>query len=278
MRNLLYLIFRYSAFLAFIVLELLSLYLIVNFNKSQKEIWTHSSNLMSGTINKKAQNVEDFFTLQERNDSLVRENAKLLETIINYRISSDNNSFQAFESISTDSTHEYTLIPAKVCDKTLNLRNNFLTLSSGEEQGIKVGMGVISDEGVVGIVKSTSKKFATILLLINSQSRISSMIANKGYHGNLIWASEDIREMKLLDVPKHSNISIGDTVVTSGFSISFPKHIHIGKVKDKQIIGGSNNYDITVELDYDLGRLQDVYVVDFIHAEEKKDILEEQDE
>jgi len=277
MRNLLYLIFRYSAFLVFILLEIISLHLIINYNNSQKEIWSHSSNLLSGNLNQKVQKVEDFFTLQELNDSLFRENARLLETILNYRVSEDNN-FQNFESSISDTTLQYKLIPANVCGKTINLRNNFLELCAGTDAGIQPLMGIISKDGVVGIVKSASKRFATVQMIINSQSRISAMIQNKGNHGNLIWATDNIREMKLLDVPKHSNIEIGDTVVTSGYSISFPKHIPIGRIKDFNILGGSNNYDITVELDYDLAKINTVYAVNFIHAAEKQEELISQDE
>ena len=277
MRNLLYLIFRYSAFLVFILLEVLSIYLIVNYNKSQGEIWAHSGNLLTGSINKRVQGVEDFFTLRDLNDSLFRENAKLLETILNYRISEDNH-FQNFEASITDTSLQYQLIPANVCDKTINLRNNFMTLCAGSDDGITPLMGIISKDGVIGLVKNVSKNFSTVQLLINSHSRISAMVTSKGYHGNLIWASDDIREMKLLDVPKHSAIAIGDTIVTSGYSISFPKYVPIGRIKDFNIIGGSNNYDITVQLDYDLSQASTVYAVSFIDSNEKKATIEAQDE
>ncbi len=278
MRNLLYLIFRYSAFLVFILLEIFCLFLITNYNKSQREIWAHSSNLLSGNLNQRVQKLEDFFTLNAINDSLIRENARLLETIINYRIQSDSESFQAFESISQDSSINYKLIPAKVCDKTINLRNNFLTLCAGKSQGILPGMGVISKDGAVGIVRSSSENFATVLMLINSQSRISAMIKSKEYHGNLVWNSEDIREFRMVDVPKHADVAIGDTVVTSGYSISFPKFIHLGVVRDLRIIGGSNNYDIKVELGYDLARISNVYVIAFDKADEKIELISAQDE
>ncbi len=278
MRNLLYLIFRYSAFLVFILLEIFCLFLITNYNKSQREIWAHSSNLLSGNLNQRVQKLEDFFTLNAINDSLIRENARLLETIINYRIQSDSESFQAFESISQDSSINYKLIPAKVCDKTINLRNNFLTLCAGKSQGILPGMGVISKDGAVGIVRSSSENFATVLMLINSQSRISAMIKSKEYHGNLVWNSEEIREFRMVDVPKHADVAIGDTVVTSGYSISFPKFIHLGVVRDLRIIGGSNNYDIKVELGYDLARISNVYVIAFDKADEKIELISAQDE
>jgi len=257
MRNLLYLIFRYSAFLVFLVLEFVCFYLIINYNKSQKEIWAHSANIFSGTINKRVQKVEDFVTLQTRNDSLLTENALLLQSILNFRIHSDRNSFQAFED-SVDSLSNYSLIPTNVCAKTLHLRNNFLTLCKGENDGIKSGMGVISKDGVVGIVKSTSENFATVLMIINSQSRISAKVLSKDYPGNLFWQSADPRKMKLMDVPKHADINVGDTIVT--------------------IIEGSNSYNIDVGLEYDLSTIDKVYVVKFDHQEEKEKLITDQDE
>lgn len=273
MRNLLYLLFRYSALLVFLLFQFISFYLIVSFNKSQNEIWVNSSNIFSGKVQERAQKVEDFFTQQQLNDSLLRENAKLLETIINFRVFSEKNSFQNFESLNSDSLRNYSLIPARVCSKTINLRNNFLTLCVGRNEGVEVGMGVVSKDGVVGIVKSVSESYSTVLMLINGQSRISAMILSKGYHGNLIWTSDDIRSMKLLDVPKHSSIAIGDTVITSGYSISFPPQIPIGYVADFSMQGGSNNYDINVNLDFDLSKVKTAYVIKFDKSEEKENLL-----
>lgn len=238
----------------------------------------NSSNIFSGKVQERAQKVEDFFTQQQLNDSLLRENAKLLETIINFRVFSEKNNFQNFEGLDADSLRNYSLIPSRVCSKTINVRNNFLTIDVGTSKGIEVGMGVISKDGVIGIVKRVSKNYSTVLMLINGQSRISAMILSKGYHGNLIWTSDDIRSMKLLDVPKHAFIEKGDTVVTSGYSISFPPQIPIGYVADYAVQGGSNNYDINVNLDFDLSTISTAYVIKFDKAKEKETSLESEDE
>lgn len=274
MRNLFFLLFRFSAFLTFVVLEFFCFYLIVNYNKSQSEIWQHSSSLLSGSLFSRVDKAEDFFRLQAKNDSLLVENANLLQTILNYRLSSANNSFQEFELSQTDSTTQYRLIPANVCAKTINLRNNSLTLSKGSNHGLKRGMGVISEKGVVGIVKSVSHNYATVLMILNSQSRISTKILNKDYHGNMIWESSDPRKMKLLDVPKHATIAIGDTLVTSGYSISFPPLVSIGTISKVDILEGSNSFDIEVLLNYDLSRTEKVYVVDMKTAYEKQKIID----
>jgi len=278
MRNLLYLIFRFSAFLAFLVLEFICFYLIVNYNKSQGEIWAHSSSLLVGGVNSKTHKVEEFFTLNQRNDSLLQENAKLLQTILNYRMDAESNSFQNFEKTMVDSTMDYQLIPATVISKTVNLRNNYLTISKGKKDGLQPGMGVLSAKGVVGIIKTLSDNYATVLMIINSQSRTSVKILNKNYHGNLMWETNDPKLMKLKDVPKHATINIGDTVVTSGYSISYPPLVHIGKINDKQIVEGSNSYELTVALDYDLSNTAHVYVVSFVGLTEKEEMMAKENE
>lgn len=278
MRNLLYLIFRFSAFLAFLVLEVICFYLIVNYNKSQGEIWAHSSNLLVGNISTRSQRVEDFFVLNQKNDSLLQENAKLLETILNFRMTSQNNAFQDFEKTLQDSTLDYQLIPANIISKTVHLRNNYLTLSKGKKDGLKVGMGVIGKNGVIGIIKSISNDFATVLMILNSQSRTSVKVLNKEYHGNLIWESSDPRRMNLKDVPRHANISKGDTIVTSGYSISYPAMIPVGIIDEINVVKGSNSYNIDVNLDYDLSNISYAYVVEFLKKEEKELIETAQDE
>ena len=271
MRNLIYLILRYSALILFLLLELISFILIINYNKSQKEIWAHSSNLFTGNVFKRVESVQDFFDLQEVNDSLLTENAKLLETIINYRINSKENSFQKFEEV--DSVNNYKLIPSIICNKTVNLRNNYLTLCRGRDDGIDVGMGVISNKGVVGIIKAASSNFATVQLVLNSQSRISAKVTSKNYSGNLVWDDEDIRVLSLLDVPKHAQIEEGDSISTSGYSTIFPADIHIGKIKDYSLVGGSNNFKIRVEMQEDISSLEHVYVIKYLQSIEKDSLL-----
>jgi len=272
MQNLINLILKYSALILFLILELIAFILIINYNKSQKEIWAHSSNLLTGNVFKRVEGVQDFFDLQEVNDSLLTENAKLLETIINYRIESKDNSFQAFEE--KDTVYNYNLIPARICNKTINLRNNYLTLCKGSLQGLEVGMGVISNNGVVGIIKSVSKNFATVLMVLNSQSRISAKVTSKNYSGNLVWDDSDIRILSLLDVPKHAEINVGDSISTSGYSIVFPPDIHIGKIKDYSLVGGSDNFKIKVEMKQNINALEYVYVIKYLKSTEKDTLIQ----
>lgn len=272
MRNVISLLIQYSAFILFLVLECLSFYLIISYNKSQKEIWANSSNIFIGGVNSYMQGAEDFFSLRNVNDSLLIENAQLLETIINYRINSLDNNFQAFED--ADTTKNYALIPTRICSKTINLRNNFMTLCKGSDSGIDVGMGVITQDGIAGIISQVSSDFSTVLLLLNSESRTSAKISGKNYFGNLLWRNDNPQIMNLLDVPKHAKISVGDTIMTSGYSISYPEGIIIGTIEDYRPQEGSNSYNIQVELKSDISAIDYAYVVSYSNAEQKQDLLE----
>ena len=256
MRNILLLLARFGAHLLFIGLEILCFYLIINYNHTQKDIFINSSSLASGKLNQKVNTWKNYLSLQEVNDSLRIENARHLEQIINI------SSFTTRQSDLDSSFNQYKIIPSTICSKTLNLRNNSITLCQGEGLGIKKGMGVISEKGIVGIIQKTSKNYAVVLPLINSLSNTSVSVKTKNYHGNLSWNSNNPLKMILNEVPKHANIAIGDTIITSGYSSIFPRGIMVGQINNFLVERGSANYSIDINLFGDITKLEYVYVID----------------
>jgi rod shape-determining protein MreC len=265
MQNLIQFIIRYSYLGLFLCLQIICFALIVRYNQSQKEIWINSTHLYTSKINEESQKVKNYFRLSEINDSLRNENAALLEQIVNYKVYSKDNAFQNFL---TNDSLPYQLIPAPVSSKTVGYRNNFFTISKGNLQGIHSNMGVLSGKGIVGTVIESSDHFAKIMLVCNAESQISAAIKGKGFFGNLKWSSDRYTEMDLVAIPKFANISIGDTIVTSGFSTLFPPNITIGRIKSFEVKQGSSNFNILVELNEDITVLNHVYVVDFAHRAE----------
>ena len=274
MRNLLLLLAKYSSTILFIILEVICFYIIVSFNKSQSEIWAHSANLFTGSVNEKVQNTTDFFNLEAVNDSLLTENAKLLETIINYRVFSKKNQFQEYETL--DSTLlEYKFIPARITGKTFNKRNNHITINKGRKDSISAGMGVIGKEGLLGIVKSVSENYSLVMTVLHSQSRISAAIKNNDFHGTLIWDEMDPTVMKLTSIPKHADVAVGDTIITSGYSIIFPYGIEIGTIYDYVVDSNEDSYSVVVKLFNDLPSETHAYVISSKNRKEKSELEEE---
>lgn len=256
MYNVVQLFVKYGAHIMFVVLEIICFYLIINYNLVQKEIFLNSSNVYAAKIAEQQSKIAQFSNLRLQNDSLMHENATLIENLIAIEYSSDN--IPDADSFYT----QYSLIPASICNNTVHLRNNHYTLCKGSREGIKKDMGVISShQGIIGIVRNVSENFSHVMSLLNSQTKISCSIKNRKGHGSLVWKTMDPMRMTLESIAKHEKIAVGDTVITSGYSTMFPRGILVGKIEKYASIPGSNNYDITVKLFNDLTNIRYAYVI-----------------
>lgn len=268
MRNPLIVNNKLYVFILFIILEIISFVLIISYNNKQKDIFLYSSNLFSGYVNSKYTNLLRYFELRKVNEQLKKDNALILQQRFNQK------AVPVFNSKAEDTLLEkkYILIPATICNKSIDRRNNRMTLDKGSKYGIKKDMGVIDAHGLIGVVRKVNSDYASVVPLINTVSRVSVLVKNKGYFGILEWEPYDYRRTKLTSIPKHANIETGDTIITSGFSTIFPKGIPVGTIEDIQLIRGSNYYDIVVRLNNDLGLAEDVYVIENLKKDLKNEV------
>jgi len=168
----------------------------------------------------------------------------------------------------TDSFRPYHIFPARVVKNSVNSRNNYLVVDQGSEAGVRRGMGVLHDDGPVGIVIATTRRFSKVLSILHSEAMISAAIERTNYFGSLVWRSNNPEMMRLEAVPKHANIKIGDAVVTSGQSVLFPPDFPIGVVDTFWIDRGSSFYSIDVSLSLDISSISHVYLVDYAWSAE----------
>ena len=73
---------------------------------------------------------------------------------------------------------QYEYIPATVINSTLTKRNNYFTLNVGYAQGVKRGMGVFSEKGIVGRVHNSSKHFAVVKSVLTENINIDVIDSN----------------------------------------------------------------------------------------------------
>lgn len=257
MGNVFLILLRFGYHILFFLLEFVAIYLIVNYNQSQKEIFINSTNILATSVNQKVDDLERFSNLQQTNDQLKLENARLVERFIQENV---NSTAQNIDTLVSDSL-KYELIPATICNSTYTLRNNNLTLCQGSLSGIEKDMGVITDNGLVGIVRNVSPNYSRVMSILHSQSLIDCSIKRNNAHGTLIWNGRNSRILNLIDIPKHISVLQGDTIITSGYSTIFPKGILVGKIKEVTLANGSNSYDISVELFNDPVTLNTAFVV-----------------
>ena len=255
MQDLLAFFLRFGGAFTFVVLEAICALLIVRYNDSQRAIWLHSGNRISGSVAQKLDEWEDFISLREVADSLAAENARLrLQILLQPEALPDSVLVDRVDS-------SFTLNPTRIVRNSVALANNTLTIDRGSKQGVKPRQGVISSRSVIGVTRSVGDEYSEVLSLLHSESRVSASLVNAGYYGLLRWEGLEPRKMALNEIPRHAKLTVGDSVVTSGYSAIFPKGINIGRVDTFWLEPGSDFYEVRVELSHDPANLDYGYII-----------------
>lgn len=273
-------IVKNGSIILFLVLQLLCLFWIVTYNQKQGEIYFFSLQLAADALEKKVQNVTSYISLRDQINEVREENAALLQKFLNEK---QHQASLPATGDSTDSTTgdleaSYRVLAANVINNSISRKNNYLTLDKGGAQGVNPGMAVITSKSIVGIVTDTSRHFSLAMSLLHSNSRISAKLKRSGFFGSLIWKEFDPRNLSLEDIQKYADVLVGDTVVTSGFSIIFPEGLPIGIVTSLGTEPGAFTYSIRVRLFESLSSVRSVYLIDNRYKDEKEELEKKRQE
>ncbi|WP_266203877.1 rod shape-determining protein MreC [Pontibacter kalidii] len=279
MRNLFAFIYRFRAFLVFLLLEAACVFLIVRYNTYQGAAFFNSASRYVGQVLEFQSGVTDYFRLTGINQTLASENAALRQELMQYRLAALTDSTAALDTTyfaTTDSSaaFPYHLMAGRVINNSVRRMNNYLTISKGTADGVQPGMGVVAPEGVVGRVKTVSEHYATVTSLLHSQMLISAKLTKDETFGTIKWQGGDYRTALLDYIPLHVKPEEGDTVVTSGFNTVFPEGIMIGTISSIEQEPDKSFYTIGVKLSVDFAQLSYVYVVENTYKQER-DTLEQ---
>lgn len=268
-------VLRYSGIILFVVLESVCMYIAVQYNKKQQDVYNSSANIISGGLYQQYDRLARYWRLQSISDSLATDNAQLYAQLANAKYSNyiRRDSLKSRDSLN-QIVQQYTYIAAAVVNNSISNYNNYLTIDKGSLHGIKTGMGVITPQGVIGIVKNVTEHYAQVMSVLHQQSKVSASIKKSKYFGTLAWRGRDPLHINLDAIPKHATIAIGDTVQTSGYSNIFPEGVPIGKIEKFDVDGSGNFFTIQVILFEDVARLRYVYIVDHLMHKELE-ILEQ---
>ncbi len=260
MRSLLrYLITNY-AFLLFLLLEVVSLLFVFNYNKYQKVQYLNSSNQITASVYNSFHSVTKYFVLANVNQSLAEENARL-KSSASYSSKIDI----ITDSISTNfvqSNSNYKYLPAHIINNSVNKVLNYITLDKGRKDGVKPDMGIVSPQGIVGVVVAVSENYAMGFSVLNKRWGASAKLKKSGYFGPIEWSGGDYQMAKLKEIPFHVPLAIGDTIVTSSYSAVFPEGIMIGTVHSFSQPEGESFYQINIKLATDFKSIHYVEVID----------------
>jgi len=277
-RNIFLFIRRYFNLFFFLLLQGCCIYLIVHYNTYHNAVFSNTANQLTGKINEQYNKVEDYFHLKKTNDSLVKANERLYNKLKADFQLPDSVSKIVLDTIKVDSLtqyRKYTYMQAAVIENSVNTQSNFIVLGRGKKQQLKEGMGLVDiNNAAVGIITAVSDDYAVVMSLLHKDSHISGKLFKSGETGTLSWDGKTPNIISLNGIPKSAKVAAGDTIITSGFSTSFPRGMLVGYVTEVIPEKSSNNYLIKFKTAADFYNLQYVYAIDNSQQEAVDQLLE----
>ena len=278
MRNIFLFIRHYANLLIFLFLQVLCIYFIISYSKYHEAAFGNTANKFTGSINKRYNKVEYYFQLKRTNDSLVKANEDLYNKLRNNFNISDSVDKTFIDTIKIDSIFRYrkfNYLNAKVIANSIAAQSNFIVITGTNVHTFKKGMGIVGiNNDVVGVITEVNGDYAAVMSLLHKDSKLSGKLLKGGETGTLSWDGKKPNILSLNNIPKSAKVSIGDTIVTSGFSAIFPKGIMIGRVTDIKPETSNNNYRITLKSAANFYNIEYVYAIESADAEPVKNILD----
>ena len=265
MQQIIIFLIKNSYKLLFLLLLGISLTLSIKSHSFHRSQYINSSNAFSGYTYSQINSVKEYFGLQQKNEDLARENARLKEILFNKK-----DTILESKIVVPNILSDFVVRQAKVIKNSYTKQENFLTLGKGFFEGLKTDMAVISDKGVVGIIEKTSKNYATVISILHTKNPLNGKIKNSDHFGSITWDGKNAGYVQLIDVPKLATLKKGDTIVTGAQSAIFPENIPIGKIEQIFAEKTSNKFVINVRLFNDMTSLGYVYVIENKKKKEKE--------
>ena len=277
-------IIRKKDVVVYLILLSFSFALILNSNYFQKSKVLLFSNNISNYTTKNLNYFNEYFKLKELNYKLSEENLVLKNQLEKINESS------VLDSLTNEN---FLYKNAKVISNNLSSFKNRIIVNKGIRDGIKNEMGVISSDGIVGIIDNTTKRYSSIMSILNIEMKINAKVKRTEHFGTLEWDGFDTRHLTLNDISETAKIKVGDSIITGGMSLIFPEGINIGTVskiinqnethsntkgsaftiniRDDSIVDldiRENYLNIEVKLHNDMSNLNNVYIIESFNKKE----------
>ncbi len=216
---------KYSSWFLFALYLVAGFALLFSRNPFQHHVFLSSANIIASGVYNTTHNVTSYFSLRDINEDLQARISELeLENyMLKNHLRAEREKIYA-DTMTVDSAlTRYHFLIAHVINNSINHSHNYITIEKGRLDGIEPEMGVIDQNGIVGIVNVVGDHTARLISVLNPYLRLSCKVKGEDQVGSLVWDGRDPGEAILEELPKHAKFVKGDTVVTSGYSSVFLK-------------------------------------------------------
>src|SRR5690554_4941399 len=185
---------RFRVFLVFLILQIIALSSYFSVMSFPRTKFFNSSAAITGTLLTWERNIIKYFYLDEANEKLQAETIELEKRIPDNFVSIDPQT-----AVINDTLYHLSFerTPATVINSSHTHTNNYFTINAGSDKGIERKMGVVSSDGIVGIVYDVSKKFAVVKSILTQDINLSAFLEGSNAHGLIKYLENDPRTVNL---------------------------------------------------------------------------------
>lgn len=278
MNNLLNFLIKHSPWFVFVFYVIMSCVMLFQTNPYQQSVYLTSANSVTASVYEGLSSITSYFHLRDINEDLQVRNAQLEMEAVALR-----NQVNDYRMRLDDTTklqpalRQFSFVIAHVISNSISQPYNYITINRGSDDGIRPEMGVVDQNGVVGMVNAVGRHSARVISLLNPNMKLSCKMKNSAFFGSLSWDGKSPQYALLEELPRHGCYNRGDTIVTSGYSAVFPEGIIVGVVDKRERDMSGNFVTLRIKLSTDFSQLSTVRAITNTIKNELKDI-ERQDE
>ena len=242
----------------FLVLALVSTLILINNNDPRMSVVRGKSADLVAFLSSPVSWVRSLMYLEEEN-RLLRDSNLFLTLQIESMLNLVNENKELKEILGFKSKTDLTIVPARVVNKGTQSNLLSVILNVGSKDNVKKNQPVLTAKGIIGKTIFVGETASIVQLINDVNYRVSVRILPSGATGILKWVGN--RKAEIKEVQKNVNISIGDEVITSGYSDIYPSGLPVGIVAGVIDKRGSFHKDVTVSIPNDLSVFQHAFVI-----------------
>jgi rod shape-determining protein MreC len=174
----------------------------------------------------------DMATLRAENAQLESEVAMLQTEIVALQenLAQSDILYTLLDFARSNPEHEY--VAATVIGREISPFLQYIIIDKGSNDGLRHGMPVVTQQGLVGRIDALISDAARIQLITDANSTVNVKLQTAGVEG-LVRGSVT-GEITLDMVPVDTIVQIGDILMTSGLGGTYPPNIFVGQVLTMQ--------------------------------------------
>ena len=261
-------IFDLKEYLVLAILVVFSLILIFSNDNIQIRFLRAAAISSFGTVQSGLSAIPNVFELEKENKAYRETNIRLSNEIASLKEAKLEN-IRLTKLLNFKDKNSLGIVSAKIVNKSLLQTRNTITLNVGESDSVRTNMTVITDDGLVGKIVSTSSTYSVAQILFNKDMRITAKIQRNRLDGIVYY--DGISKLMVNNIQKNADVNVGDIIITSEYSNVYPSGIPIGIVVE---VGNLDNLfkKVVVSPLVNFATLEEVFVLKNTPSKERTNL------